>query len=133
MCSTPLCCCATCTPWAACNVAIVATVISTTATDNFTTITVEQLDTIEILSLNRPDALNAFNEALYDALTEALREAAADPAVAVVLLTQGQAIVSDPSLPPSGEDAPGPPEPGHQDLLAAAPVGHRSDHGQHQR
>jgi enoyl-CoA hydratase/carnithine racemase len=37
--------------------------------------------------LDRPDALNAFNEALYDELTEALRAAADDPAVAVVLLT----------------------------------------------
>jgi enoyl-CoA hydratase/carnithine racemase len=36
--------------------------------DNFTTITVEQLDTIEILSLNRPDALNAVTPTMADEL-----------------------------------------------------------------
>ncbi|WP_040701686.1 enoyl-CoA hydratase/isomerase family protein [Nocardia vinacea] len=39
------------------------------------------------LTLDRPDSLNAFNEALYDALTEALHDAADDPSVAVVVLT----------------------------------------------
>lgn len=42
---------------------------------------------VRTLELNRPDALNAFNEALYDATAEALLVAASDPAVAVVLLT----------------------------------------------
>ena len=42
---------------------------------------------VRTLTLDRPDALNAFNEALYDATTEALLEAARDPGVAVVLLT----------------------------------------------
>src|SRR6478752_10514909 len=42
---------------------------------------------VRTLTLNRPDALNACNEALYDALTEGLLAAAEDPAVAVVLLT----------------------------------------------
>ncbi|EME22401.1 enoyl-CoA hydratase [Rhodococcus triatomae BKS 15-14] len=42
---------------------------------------------VRTLTLDRPDALNAFNEALYDATTEALRDAAEDPSVAVVLLT----------------------------------------------
>ena len=42
---------------------------------------------VRTLTLDRPDALNAFNEALYDALAEALIAAADDPAVAVVLLT----------------------------------------------
>jgi len=40
-----------------------------------------------VLTLDRPDALNAFNEALYDATTEALLAAAADPGVAVVVIT----------------------------------------------
>lgn len=44
---------------------------------------------VRTLTLNRPDALNACNEALYDALTEGLLAAAADPRVAVVLLTGG--------------------------------------------
>jgi enoyl-CoA hydratase/carnithine racemase len=42
---------------------------------------------VRTLTLDRPDALNAFNEALYDATAEALLEAAEDPTVAVVLLT----------------------------------------------
>jgi enoyl-CoA hydratase/carnithine racemase len=42
---------------------------------------------VRTLTLDRPEALNAFNEALYDATTRALNDAAEDPAVAVVLLT----------------------------------------------
>jgi enoyl-CoA hydratase/carnithine racemase len=42
---------------------------------------------VRTLTLNRPEALNAFNEALYDATAEALWTAADDPEVAVVLLT----------------------------------------------
>lgn len=42
---------------------------------------------VRTLVLNRPDALNAFDEALYDATAEALLAAAGDPDVAVVLLT----------------------------------------------
>jgi enoyl-CoA hydratase/carnithine racemase len=44
-------------------------------------------DRVRTLTLDRPEALNAFNEALYDATAEALLDAAADPTVAVVLLT----------------------------------------------
>jgi len=42
---------------------------------------------VRVITLDRPDALNAFNEALYDAATEALIDAAASPDVAVVVLT----------------------------------------------
>ncbi|MES3639194.1 enoyl-CoA hydratase/isomerase family protein [Mycobacterium intracellulare] len=42
---------------------------------------------VRILTLARPEALNAFNEALYDATTDALLEAAADDEIAVVILT----------------------------------------------
>lgn len=42
---------------------------------------------VRTLTLDRPEALNAFNEALYDATADALLDAAADPGVAVVLLT----------------------------------------------
>ncbi|WP_426570784.1 enoyl-CoA hydratase/isomerase family protein [Aquihabitans sp. McL0605] len=42
---------------------------------------------VRTITLNRPEALNACNEALYDALTEGLLDAAQDPGVAVVLLT----------------------------------------------
>ena len=42
---------------------------------------------VRVLTLNRTEALNSFNEALYDATTEALLAAAADHTVAVVVLT----------------------------------------------
>ena len=42
---------------------------------------------VRTLTLNRPEALNAFNEALYDATTLALLAASEDPTVAVVVLT----------------------------------------------
>ncbi|MDF1601937.1 enoyl-CoA hydratase-related protein [Nocardioides sp. YIM 152315] len=48
---------------------------------------IEDRHRVRTLTLDRPDALNAFDEALYDATTEALRAAADDPGVAVVLLT----------------------------------------------
>ncbi len=50
-------------------------------------IRIEDTDRVRIVTLDRPEALNAFNEALYDAVCDALIEAAADPAVAVVVLT----------------------------------------------
>lgn len=48
---------------------------------------IDDADRIRTVTLNRPDALNACNEALYDALTNALLGAAEDPSVAVVLVT----------------------------------------------
>jgi enoyl-CoA hydratase/carnithine racemase len=66
---------------------------------------------VRTLTLNRPEALNAFNEALYEASADALRLAADDPDVAVVLLTgagrafsagndlkEMQARITDPEL-----------------------------------
>jgi len=47
----------------------------------------DDADRVRRLTLDRPDALNAFNEALYAATAEALREAAGDPGVAVLLGT----------------------------------------------
>ena len=44
-------------------------------------------DRIRTITLDRPDALNSFNEALYDAATEALLGAATDRSVAVVVIT----------------------------------------------
>lgn len=68
---------------------------------------------VRTLTLNRPEALNAFNEALYDATAEALLGAADDPEVAVVLLTgagrgfsagtdlaEMQARITDPDFTP---------------------------------
>lgn len=42
---------------------------------------------VRTLTLDRPDAMNAFNEALYDATADALLDAAEDPSVAVVMIT----------------------------------------------
>lgn len=48
---------------------------------------IEDTDRVRVLTLDRPDALNAFNEALYDATTVALRDAAVDDTIAVVVIT----------------------------------------------
>lgn len=68
---------------------------------------------VRTLTLNRPEALNAFSEALYDATTEALLAAAEDPEVSVVLVTgagrafsagndlvEMQKLVTDPDYKP---------------------------------
>ena len=70
---------------------------------------------VRTLTLARPAALNAFNEALYEATAEALFAAAEDPAVAVVVLTgagrafsagadltEMQARITDPQLAGQG-------------------------------
>ncbi len=44
-------------------------------------------DGVRTLTLNRPEQLNAFNQALCSALTDAMRDAADDPTVRVVVLT----------------------------------------------
>jgi enoyl-CoA hydratase/carnithine racemase len=77
------------------------------------TLDIEDENRVRTLRLNRPEALNAFNEALYDATTIALLAAAADPEVAVVLLTgtgrafsagtdlaEMQARITDPGFTP---------------------------------
>ena len=75
---------------------------------------------VRTLTLNRPDALNAFNEALYDATAEALNDAADDVEVAVVVLTgtgrafsagqdlaEMQARITDPGFAPGTHGFPG--------------------------
>ena len=51
------------------------------------TLLIDDENRVRTLTLNRPEALNAFDEALYDATAEALAAAAADPEVAVVVIT----------------------------------------------
>ncbi|MDQ6859193.1 MAG: enoyl-CoA hydratase-related protein [Chloroflexota bacterium] len=48
---------------------------------------VERDGAVAILTLDRPDALNAFNEPLTEALATALMDAAGDPAVRCVVIT----------------------------------------------
>ncbi|KUI43650.1 crotonase [Mycobacterium sp. IS-1590] len=58
-----------------------------------TTLRIADDNRIRTLTLNRPDVLNAFNEELYLATATALKDAAADDEVAVVLLTgEGRAF-----------------------------------------
>ncbi|WP_205873024.1 enoyl-CoA hydratase/isomerase family protein [Mycobacterium camsae] len=77
------------------------------------TLLINDENRVRTLTLNRPEALNAFNEALYDATAQALLDAAEDPEVAVVLLTGAgrafsagtdladmQAMISDPDFTP---------------------------------
>lgn len=75
---------------------------------------------VRTLTLDRPEALNAFNEDLYDAATEALTAAAGDPGVAVVVITgagrafsagqdlaEMQARITDPGFSPGRHGFPG--------------------------
>ncbi|KUH93308.1 enoyl-CoA hydratase-related protein [Mycobacterium sp. IS-3022] len=58
-----------------------------------TTLQIADDNRVRTLTLNRPEVLNAFNEEMYGATAVALNEAAADPEVAVVLLTgEGRAF-----------------------------------------
>ncbi len=51
------------------------------------TLLIDDENKVRTLTFNRPEALNAFNEAMYEATAAALKAAAEDPDVAVVLLT----------------------------------------------
>ncbi len=50
-------------------------------------VAIENDGRVRYLTLNRPEQLNAFNDAQYDALAAALRDAAAAPNVAVAVVT----------------------------------------------
>ena len=53
----------------------------------------EQRDAVALITLNRPEALNSFNQALRLESAAALRRAGADPAIsAVVLAAAGRAF-----------------------------------------
>jgi enoyl-CoA hydratase/carnithine racemase len=71
-------------------------------------------DRVRLLTLDRPEALNSFNEALYDATTEALLDANGDRKVAVVVITgrgrafsAGQDVGEMAARATGGEFAPG--------------------------
>lgn len=91
-------------------------------------IRIEDTDRVRVLTLDRPEALNAFNEALYDATCEALADAAADPGVAVVVITgNGRAFSAGTDLAEMAARNAGEPVggkhgfPGMVDQLAAFP------------
>lgn len=84
------------------------------------TLLISDENRVRTLTLNRPNALNAFNEALYDATADALMAAAEDPEVAVVVLTgagrafsagqdltEMQARIVDPGFAPGRHGFPG--------------------------
>jgi enoyl-CoA hydratase/carnithine racemase len=48
---------------------------------------IEDRDGVRLIAFNRPEVLNAFNTALYEAAGDALTDAAADDGVSVVVLT----------------------------------------------
>ena len=50
-------------------------------------IDISDIDRVRTIRLDRPEAKNAMNEALWDATTEAFLAAADDPSVAVVVMT----------------------------------------------
>jgi enoyl-CoA hydratase/carnithine racemase len=49
---------------------------------------------VRVVTLNRADAANAFNRALYDAVADALSEAAGDDAISVVVITGAGRVFS---------------------------------------
>jgi enoyl-CoA hydratase/carnithine racemase len=62
-------------------------------TNGRATLRVEELGRVRLLTLDRPDALNAFDDDLYDAVRLALADAATSPDVAVAVITgEGRAF-----------------------------------------
>src|SRR5437870_293161 len=67
----------------------------------------EDRDRVRLLTFNRPDRANAFNEILYHAAADALRAAAVDDDVAVVVLTgAGKAFSAGTDLHEMAETVP---------------------------
>lgn len=68
---------------------------------------VEDSDNVRILTMNRPERLNAFNQALFAGLADAFTEAAADDEVKVVVLTgAGRAFTAGADLTDMGRARP---------------------------
>lgn len=77
---------------------------------------VEDRDGVSLLTLNRPDALNAFNGELFAELDLALEQAAEDPLIGCVVLTgAGRAFTAGSDI----SDAPAPTAPNPYDALIA--------------
>jgi enoyl-CoA hydratase len=69
---------------------------------------VETSDRVAVITLNRPEAMNALSRALRAALHDAFRKVAADPDVSVVVLTgAGRAFTAGLDLKELGTDAGG--------------------------
>lgn len=68
-------------------------------------VTVEDRDGVRLISLDRPDRLNAFNAAVFGGITRALDEATADDATCCVALTgNGRAFTAGSELADDGGD-----------------------------
>src|SRR5579875_2109819 len=66
---------------------------------------------VALLRLNRPERMNTIDDALAQALLAGLREAAADPAVRVVLLAgEGRAFMAGADLAVFADDMPAAPQ-----------------------
>ncbi|HEX7521020.1 MAG TPA: enoyl-CoA hydratase-related protein [Acidimicrobiia bacterium] len=69
---------------------------------------IEDADRVRLITLDRPDALNAFNNELYRAAREALEEAATRPDVGAVVVTgAGRAFSAGQDIAEMGEIASG--------------------------
>jgi enoyl-CoA hydratase/carnithine racemase len=63
------------------------------------TIKIEVNNRVQIITLNRPEALNSFNDDMYRAVGDALSAAADDDAVSVVIITgEGRAFCAGTDL-----------------------------------
>jgi enoyl-CoA hydratase/carnithine racemase len=90
---------------------------------------IEDVERVRVVTLDRPEALNAFNEALYDATAEALVDAAVATDVAVVVITgaEGRAFSAGTDVVEMAARTSGEVEngrygfPGMVDVLAAFP------------
>ncbi|ADO68430.1 enoyl-CoA hydratase [Stigmatella aurantiaca] len=78
-----------------------------------TTLLIHDTGKVRTLTFNRPEKKNAFTRPMYEAATEALRQAEVDPAIHVVVLTgagdvftAGNDIGDFVKNPATGEDAP---------------------------
>jgi enoyl-CoA hydratase/carnithine racemase len=91
------------------------------ATDDI--VRIEDADGVRVVTFNRPEALNAFNQALWCAVRDALAGAADDPEIRCVVLTgagraftagQDLAEMADPSMMSADADRE---EPGYRQLM----------------